>query len=77
MARRQGAVTQVALDRPESAWLPGGPGSPGPGRETSRPAPCGAPTRHLRLTPHQRSDQTGAVCPCRFVPSVARGPGCV
>jgi hypothetical protein len=30
----------------------------GPGRETSRPAPCGAPTRHLRLTPHQRSGRT-------------------
>jgi hypothetical protein len=37
-----------------------GPGSPGPrlarltpgrGREASRPAPCGAPTRHFRLTP--------------------------
>ena len=44
MARRQGA-------------RPGSPGRrwhglrPGPGRETSRPAPCGAPTRHLRLTP--------------------------
>src|SRR4051812_3752095 len=44
MARRQGA-------------RPGSPGRrwhglrPGPGRETSRPAPGGAPTRHLRLTP--------------------------
>ena len=44
MARRQGA-------------RPGSPGRrwhglrPGPGREASRPAPCGAPTRHLRLTP--------------------------
>jgi len=38
MARRQGAVIQDRLDRPESAWLPGGPGSPGPGREASRPA---------------------------------------
>jgi hypothetical protein len=25
--------------------------APDRGRETSRPAPCGAPTRHLRLTP--------------------------
>jgi len=42
-------MIQVTLDRPESAWLPGGPGTPGPGREASRPAPCGAPTRHLCL----------------------------
>ena len=57
MARRQSAG-------------PGSPGRrwhglrPGPGRETSRPAPCGAPTRHLRLTPQS------AIGPCQelFVP---------
>src|SRR5262245_43290874 len=42
-------MTQVTLDRSGSAWLPDEPGSPGPGREASRPAPCGAPTRHLGL----------------------------
>jgi len=42
-------MTQVTLDRPESALLPGRPGTPDPGREASRPAPCGAPTRHLCL----------------------------
>src|SRR5262249_57506685 len=34
------------IARPEVARL-----AAGPGREASRPAPCGAPTRHLRLTP--------------------------
>src|SRR5262245_53218013 len=42
-------MTQVALDRSGSASFPDEPGSPGPGREASRPAPCGAPTRHLGL----------------------------
>jgi hypothetical protein len=32
---------------------------------------------HLRLTPRQRSDQPGAICPWGFSPSVARGPVCV
>jgi len=62
MARRQGA-------------RPGSPGRrwhglrPGPGRETSRPAPCGAPTRHLRLTPqsaigpHQELSVPGGLVP--------------
>src|SRR4029450_11398753 len=39
----------ISPDRSGSAWLPDEPGSPGPGREASRPAPCGAPTRHLGL----------------------------
>jgi hypothetical protein len=62
MARRQGA-------------RPGSPGRkwhglrPGPGREASRPAPCGAPTRHLRLTPqsalgpHQELSVPGGLIP--------------
>jgi hypothetical protein len=29
---------------------------------------------HLRLTPRQRSDRPGALCPWWFSPSVARGP---
>src|SRR5215510_1072034 len=71
MARRQGA-------------RPGSPGRrwhglrPGPGRETSRPAPCGAPTRHLRLTPqsaigpHQELSVPGG-----FLPRPPVDRGCV
>ena len=44
MARRQGARP----GSPDRKWHGL---RPGPGREASRPAPCGAPTRHLRLTP--------------------------
>src|SRR4029450_14007637 len=44
-------MIQVALDRRGSAWLQGEPGTPGSGREASRPAPCGAPTRHLGFWP--------------------------
>jgi hypothetical protein len=65
---------------PTKRW-PGSPGRrlarfPGPGRETSRPAPCGAPTRHLGLTPQSAigPDQElfvpGGVCP-----EAARGSG--
>src|SRR5262249_51864624 len=50
--------------RPEVARL-----AAGPGREASRPAPCGAPTRHLRLTPqsaigpHQELSVPGGLFP--------------
>src|SRR5207245_6657578 len=39
----------ITPDRPGSASLSGEPVSPGSGREASRPAPCGGPTRHLGL----------------------------
>src|SRR4029450_12632524 len=70
-------MTQVALDRSGSAWLPDGPGSPGPGRETSRPAPCGAPTRHLGLYAFDRGRTGPAPSGRRGCPSTARGRGCV
>src|SRR5262245_17490218 len=68
MARRQGAWPGLLRDGVRLA--------PDRGRETSRPAPCGAPTRHLRLTPqsavgpHQELSVPGGV-----VPEAARGPG--
>src|SRR5262245_45356083 len=70
-------MTQVTLDRPGSAWLPGGPGSPGPGREASRPAPCGAPTRHLGLYAFDRGRTGPGRSARRGCPSTARGRGCV
>jgi hypothetical protein len=66
-------MIQVRLDRSGSAWLPGGPGSPGPGRETSRPAPCGAPTRHLGLCAFDRGRTGPARSGRRGCPSTARG----
>jgi len=46
-SRGDGAPTRrIARIAPGGARL-----APDDGRETSRPAPCGAPTRHLRLTP--------------------------
>src|SRR5262249_9378428 len=70
-------MTQVALDRSESAWLPDEPGSPGPGREASRPAPCGAPTRHLGLYAFGRGRTGPGRSARRGCPSTARGRGCV
>ena len=71
MARRQGA-------------RPGSPGRrwhglrPGPGRETSRPAPCGAPTRHLRLTPQSAIGPRQELCvPGGFLPRPPVGQVCV
>src|SRR5262249_40617470 len=61
------------IARPEVARL-----AAGPGREASRPAPCGAPTRHLRLTPqsaigpHQELSVPGGLFPRPPV-----GQGCV
>ena len=69
MARRQSAG-------------PGSPGprlarlTPGPGREASRPAPCGAPTRHFRLTPQSAlGPHQELMCPWRVIPEAARGSG--
>jgi hypothetical protein len=71
MARRQGA-------------RPGSPGRrwhglrPGPGRETSRPAPCGAPSRHLRLTPQSAIGPHQELCvPGGFLPRPPVGQACV
>src|SRR5499426_271631 len=70
-------MTQVALDRSGSASFPDEPGSPGPGREASRPAPCGAPTRHLGLYAFDRGRTGPARSGRRGCPSTARGRGCV
>src|SRR5262245_22727509 len=67
----------ISPDRPKSAWLPDEPGSPGPGREASRPAPCGAPTRHLGLYAFDRGRTGPAPSGRRGCPSTARGRGCV
>ena len=67
----------ITPDRPGSAWLLGGPGAPGPGREASRPAPCGAPTRHLGLYAFDRGRTGPAPSGRRGCPSTARGRGCV
>ena len=67
----------ISPDRPGSAWLQGGPGSPGPGREASRPAPCGAPTRHLGLYAFDRGRTGPGHSARRGCPSTARGRGCV
>ena len=71
MARRQGAG-------------PGSPGprlarlTPGPGREASRPAPCGAPTRHFRLTPQSALGPHQELCvPGGLVPRPPVGQDCV
>ena len=74
---------------PQGAW-PGfrqtGPGvrgsraspdTPGSGREASRPAPCGAPTRHLGLYAFDRGRTGPAPNGRRGCPSTARGRGCV
>src|SRR5215831_6294955 len=66
-------MTQVTLDRPRSAWLPGGPGAPGSGREASRPAPCVAPTRHLGLYAFDRGRTGPAPSGRRGCPRTARG----
>ena len=63
-ARRQGA-----------AWI--APGWNGSGREASRPAPCGAPTRHLGLYAFDRGRTGPAPSGRRGCPSTARGRGCV
>jgi len=63
----------ITPDRPESAWLPDEPGSPGSGREASRPAPCGAPTRHLGLYAFDRGRTGPAPSGRRGCPSTARG----
>src|SRR5437867_10658569 len=47
----QGAWPGFRQTGPELRKALGGPGTPGPGREASRPAPCGAPTRHLSFWP--------------------------
>src|SRR5205823_6130054 len=46
-------------------------------RETSRPAPCGAPTRHLGLYAFDRGRTGPAPSDRRGCPSTARGRGCV
>src|SRR5262245_38822778 len=70
-------MTQVTLDRSGSASFPDEPGSPGPGREASRPAPCGAPTRHLGLYAFDRGRTGPGPSARRGCPSTARGRGCV
>src|SRR5262245_31970169 len=67
----------ISPDRPRSALLLGEPGSPGPGREASRPAPCGAPTRHLGLYAFDRGRTGPGRSARRGCPSTARGRGCV
>jgi len=47
------------------------------GREASRPAPCGAPTRHLGLYAFDRGRTGPALSGRRGCPSTARGRGCV
>ena len=47
------------------------------GRETSRPAPYGAPTRHLGLCAFDRGRTGPARSGRRGCPSTARGRGCV
>jgi hypothetical protein len=48
------------------------------GRETSRPAPCGAPTRHLRLTPQSAIGPHQELCvPGGFLPRPPVGQACV
>jgi hypothetical protein len=58
---------------PELRKFPGEPGSPGPGREASRPAPCGAPTRHLGLYAFDRGRTGPGPSARRGCPSTARG----
>ena len=61
------------IARPEVARL-----AAGPGRETSRPAPCGAPTRHLRLTPQSAIGPHQELCvPGGFLPRPPVGQACV
>ena len=67
----------ITPDRPGSASLSGEPVSPGSGREASRPAPCGAPTRHLGLYAFDRGRTGPAPSGRRGCPSTARGRGCV
>src|SRR5262245_50290521 len=66
----------ITPDRPGSALLQGEPGSPGPGREASRPAPCGAPTRHLGLSAFDRGRTGPGRSARRGCPSTARGRSC-
>src|SRR5262245_22885705 len=47
------------------------------GREASRPAPCGAPTRHLGLYAFDRGRTGPGHSAPRGCPSTARGRGCV
>src|SRR5262245_11384178 len=50
----------------------------GPGREPSRPAPRGAPTRHLRLTPQSAIGPHQELCvPGGLLPRPPVGQGCV
>src|SRR5882762_4909886 len=59
--------------RPEVARL-----AAGPGREASRPAPCGAPTRHFRLTPHSAiGPHQELYVPGGFLPRPPVGQACV
>ena len=51
--------------------------APDDGRETSRPAPCGAPTRHLGLYAFDRGRTGPTPSGRRGCPSTARGRGCV
>jgi len=61
------------IARPEVARL-----AAGPGRETSRPAPCGAPTRHLRLTPQSAiGPHQELYVPGGLVPRPPVGQACV
>ena len=69
MARRQGALPGLLRAGVRIA--------PDDGRETSRPAPCGAPTRHLGLYAFDRGRTGPAHSGRRGCPSTARGRGCV
>src|SRR5215475_3543112 len=61
------------IARPEVARL-----AAGPGREASRPAPCGAPTRHLRLTPQSAIGPHQELCvPGGLFPRPPVGQDCV
>ena len=56
----------------------GGPLCDGPGREASRPAPCGAPTRHLRLTPQSAiGPHQELFVPGGLIPRPPVGQACV
>src|SRR5215831_2626428 len=63
-----GAPTRRCLDCSRLEWS---------GREASRPAPCGAPTRHLGLYAFDRGRTGPAPSGRRGCPSTARGRGCV
>src|SRR4051812_45455135 len=75
MSRGDGAPTRRTawVARPEVARL-----AAGPGREASRSAPCGAPTRHLRLTPPSAiGPHQGLSVPGGCFPTPPVGQDCV